>query len=63
MNEEVGPPSEYANTGPVSPGGTTVENGIETVTVEKSRLFPWGKVLTILAVFFAVRALLSNRRG
>lgn len=40
-------------TPPSSPGGTTTENDIETVTVEASRLTDWKK----LALAFALGAL------
>lgn len=35
---------------PLSPGGTTVENGIETVTVSAPRETDWGKYLLIFAI-------------
>lgn len=41
-------------TAPRSPGGTTVENGIETVTTTASRLFDWKKAALIAAVVLAI---------
>lgn len=39
---------------PASPGGTTVENGIETVTVTASPLPNWQKIAIIAAIAFAL---------
>lgn len=40
---------ENNTTSPESPGGTTVEEGIETVTVTASKLPDWKKIAMIVA--------------
>lgn len=39
---------------PASPGGTTVQNGVETVTVTASKLFDWKKAALIAFILLAV---------
>lgn len=48
------------STDPLSPGGTTVENDIETVTVEATRLPNWQKVAVALAVALLIYSLVKN---
>lgn len=44
-----------AATTPVSsPGGTTVQNGIETVTTTATKLFDWKKAAIVALILFAV---------
>lgn len=46
---------------PLSPGGTTTQNQIETVTVQATRLPNYRKYLAILAVFLATYLLLRRK--
>jgi hypothetical protein len=62
MSEEVGPPRpDVFISSPGSPGGTVIVDGIETVTVEKTRLPDWGKWLAILGVAIAAYLLLTRK--
>lgn len=64
MSDEVGPPTSLFITA-IPPPPISSGEVIETVTVEKSRLFDWGKWAAIFAVGFAVYLLLTRkaRRG
>lgn len=62
MNEFVGPPTEYfISSANQQTGGTVVVDGVETVIVEKSRGIDYRKLLTVLAIGFAVWALLGRK--
>lgn len=50
---------ENTDSVPQSPGGTTTENHIETVTVEATRLPDWQKILIVVGLAFALYKLAS----
>lgn len=49
-----------SDTNPQSPGGTTVENGIETVTVEATKLINWKQIAIALAVAAVLYKMLNS---